>query len=369
MKIAHFADLHLDAPFVWARPEVARKRRRALGECLGRIVELAVAERVDAILCGGDLYENDYSTPDSRKLLREVLERAAPCPVLLAPGNHDWLGPTSAYRQIDWPGNVHVFTTPDLAPYELTTGLLIWGGAFTAPTRPRSFLDEGGAQRRRGMRGAVHLALFHGAAVGALPGVDPGPYAPFRIDDLERSGVAHAFVGHHHQPTQHDLYTYPGNPDPLEFGETGERGLVIAEIDPAGSVRRRMHRVAVSGVHDVAVDLSACGHFQAVREVVARALAGLDGVVRVDLRGEVAPDIALDLDALAQAPDGIDQIVVQAGALVPGYDFDALASEPSVRGRFVRKVRAETSLDEPNRRRVLVTGLRALAGRDDLEAP
>ena len=39
-----------------------------------------------------------------------------------------------------------------------------------------------------------------------------------------------------------------------------------------------------------------------------------------------------------------------------------------VRGRVVAKVRDDHSLDDATRRRILVTGLRALAGRDDLEA-
>jgi hypothetical protein len=48
------------------------------------------------------------------------------------------------------------------------------------------------------------------------------------------------------------------------------------------------------------------------------------------------------------------------------YDFDAIGDEKTVRGQFVRDVTA-ASMDEDERYRVLVTGLRALAGRDDLE--
>ena len=58
MKVVHFSDLHLDAPFAWlgGQPQVARKRRQALRDTLSRIVELTVAAQADALLCGGDLY-------------------------------------------------------------------------------------------------------------------------------------------------------------------------------------------------------------------------------------------------------------------------------------------------------------------------
>ena len=49
-----------------------------------------------------------------------------------------------------------------------------------------------------------------------------------------------------------------------------------------------------------------------------------------------------------------------------GYDLDTILAEPTVRGQFVRDAIAGIE-DEDLRRRVIVTGLRALDGRSDLE--
>ncbi len=51
------------------------------------------------------------------------------------------------------------------------------------------------------------------------------------------------------------------------------------------------------------------------------------------------------------------------GSLSVAYDFDQLETEPTVRGQFVRDVRQAEELDDETKRRVLVTGLRALDGR------
>jgi len=72
MRLLHFADLHLDTPFRWAPPEVARARRRALRETLTRICGLGADLRADALCCGGDLFEQERFTPDTAEFLRSA---------------------------------------------------------------------------------------------------------------------------------------------------------------------------------------------------------------------------------------------------------------------------------------------------------
>src|SRR3970040_1021480 len=118
MRLLHFADLHLDAPFAWARPETARLRRRNRREALTRILALAAEERVDAILCAGDLFEHERFTPDTITFLRESFARTDR-PIYLAPGNHDWYSPRSPYALVEWSPSVHLFTEGSLAPISL----------------------------------------------------------------------------------------------------------------------------------------------------------------------------------------------------------------------------------------------------------
>jgi len=52
--------------------------------------------------------------------------------------------------------------------------------------------------------------------------------------------------------------------------------------------------------------------------------------------------------------------------LYVAYNFEAIKDEATVRGEFVRQV-TSSDLPEDEKQRVLVTGLRALDGREDLE--
>lgn len=361
MKLLHFADLHLDAPFAWTKPETARLRRRNRRETLTRLLRLAAEEQVDGILCAGDLFEQERVSPDTVEFLRSSFA-SLPIPVYLAPGNHDWLSPRSPYLQVSWPSNVHLFVDDHLTAVELTDGLTLWGAAHRAPANtPNLFIGF------RPDRAGVHLAVAHASERSVLPWQEAGkqPHAPFEAADIAAAGLAHAFLGHYHQPRDADRYTYPGNPDPLEFGETGQRGAVLATIGDDGSVERERRVVAVSEVHDLTVTLAGEAHADQVGEAVAAVITGLRGCARVTLTGEVAPSLALDLRDLARLGGELDELVVRIGSLATGYDLDAIAQEATVRGEFVRS--ASHIEDLSLRRRVTLTGLRALEGRRDLE--
>jgi hypothetical protein len=372
MKLVLFSDLHLDTQFAWlGSRDVARHRREALRRALQRIVELTEKEGADALLCGGDLYEHERFTPDTAAFLQHTFGALNPIRVFLAPGNHDWYGPGSLYRRVAWSNNVRIFSGARLEPFPLADGLTLWGAAHHAPAGTGDFL-----RGFRVDRGGVHVALFHASEASGLreQGSDKNPHAPFEAEELEQAGLDHAFLGHYHVPHDAERFTYPGNPEPLAFGETGTRGAVVIELGADGAVARRRVVVATTRLHDVQLDVTGCRSRGEVGERVSEALRGLNGIARVTLGGELGPDVELvpgDLNAMARSASGegsVEAVLLRFGDLRPGYDLAAIRDEPTVRGQFVRDV-FEAELGEDERRRVLVTGLRALDGRDDLEVP
>ncbi len=367
MRLLLFSDLHLDTAFGWAGPGLGDRLRAHLRTGLDRIAALAHQTRAEALLCGGDLVEQARVTPGTLDHLRATFA-ALELPVYIAPGEHDWYGPSSPYRSVAWTPNVHVFTESRLRPVELAEGITLWGAAHRSPASTDGFLDGFTAGR-----GGVNLALFHGCEAATAAGAVP--YAPFHVEQLDAAGVHHALLGHVHTPVDHPRFTYPGNPGPLAPGETGPRGAVLVTVAGDGAVARTRYDVAGGRVHEVDVDVTGSRHAAEVRERLVAAVADLGGVVRATLHGQLAP--AVDLAELAELADTaaradgahggglghLDGLVLREGALDVEADLDALAAERTVRGQFVRDVRADPALDEDTRRRVLRTGLRALDGR------
>ena len=364
VRVALMSDVHLDSPFAWAKPEVARKRRQALRDALANGIRLALDLRVDVICCGGDLFEQDRVSPDTAQFLRVLFESAQPIPIFIAPGNHDWLGPKSLYRRIRWSSNVHIFEQRQLVPVTITDGLTLWGAAHQAPAGAPDFLEGFTVDR-----GGVHVGLFHGSEQGCFPTEEQGkqPYAPFRASEIEKSGLHFALLGHYHAPRDEKCFTYPGNPEPLTFGEAGQRGVVIAAISHDGLVTTERHSVAVSNVFDVSIAVDGCTSKQEIRSCVAGALENWRGYARVTLTGEMAPEIdiqAVDFEDVAPSLDS--PAIIRFESLTMAYNLNQIGQEPTIRGQFVRDVQA-SDLSPEERQRVIITGLRALDGRDDLE--
>ena len=369
MRVLAFSDLHLDAPFAQGGPELAALRRADLRHTLERIVDLARELEVDVLMCAGDLYEQDRFTPDTVKLLERVFLEIAPIPVLISPGNHDWYGPSSIYATASWSPNVHVFDSPALNPWDGLDGVRVWGFAHRKPSGTGDPLDGLSTEGN-----ALHVGLFHGSEMSGWSWAvkeDPSKrqHAPFSADQIASTGLSHCVVGHYHKQVEGEFHTYGGAPAALSFGEPGDGGAVEIDFDASGGPpKRKWHKVSRLEVRgDLKLDVSGCGDVTEIEGRLRDLVAPLAGIARVTISGDLEPTVDLDLDSLRQQLGPLHHLSIRVGDVRPGYDLDALAVESTVRGEFVRSVRADGGLEEEERRRVIVTGLRALEGRTDLE--
>ena len=282
---------------------------------------------------------------------------------MLFRSNHDWFGPENLYATVEWSRNVHIFCRSRFEPVRLAEGLTLWGAAHQKPANTDNFLRD-----FRVTGPGAHLALFHGAERRWLGDERSGKalHAAFDAEDIARAGFHHDFLGHYHQPRDAERHTYPGNPDPLEFGETGARGAVIATIGADGAVRRERRAVGVTRTHDLELDITGCASRQEAFDRLAEKVDGRSGYLRLRVSGEMNASMELGQSDLEGELTGFAAVQIDTGGIRPAYDFDALVEEQTVRGQFVRDVR-DAGLPDDERRRVLVTGLRALEGREDLE--
>lgn len=176
MKLVLFGDMHLDSAFAWlgANPAAARARRKSLREALLKVTHLAAEENADALLCSGDLYEQDRVTQDAGGLLKRAFAQLSPMPVFISPGNYDYLAPGSIYRSTQWSDNVHIFEGDfRRGMVELEPGFLLWGTAHKVPANTHNFFA--GFSVPRGSD--THVALAEHLAKADEP-------CPLLLDDV-----------------------------------------------------------------------------------------------------------------------------------------------------------------------------------------
>lgn len=222
LKFIHTADLHLGITYDTLPNDKAVACQNAQFEAFARVVKMASEYNVDAILIAGDLF--DSPTPSSRVFRRALdIIASAHCPVLLSPGNHDYICSDSVYLCETLPNNLHVFTTTTLEPYALNSECMVWGGAFD------------GSSASIPLRAPItptlkNICLIHSDLK------DDSQYNPYSKDDIAASGFDYLAAGHNHtgsvlKKTGKTWYCRPGSLMATKWNETGTKGCFYVELD------------------------------------------------------------------------------------------------------------------------------------------
>lgn len=357
IQFLHAADLHLDSPFAALSPEQAAARRQAQRDQLAQIMELANANDCDLVLLAGDLFDSDNVDPDT---VRALLRACALCrsEIVIAPGNHDFCAPGSAYLTEHWPENVHIFTKSTVDCFTFPQlGCRVYGAAFTAANAP-ALLDGFAAAPDE----LLDLMVLHGDALNAA-----SPYNAITPAQIAASGLAYLALGHIH--TQSGLlragdtcYAWPGCPMGRGFDELGEKGVYLGLVGegrctltftPLGAPKYEILRVAAGDDALAAIERALPADTQ-------------NDIYRILLTGE-APEI--DLAALRRALDGRFFACTLRDETAPRRDLWEGCGADTLRGLFLQQLRAQydAAADDDARRTITLAvryALRAMDGQE-----
>ena len=224
LKLLHTADWHLGRRFPSFTPEAQLELMRARMSVIDAILGSAAHNQVDAVLCAGDLFDDPQPEEEWWRPLAEKLRRhATPArPVVLLPGNHDFLGPGTVYHpdhpfRHALPEHVHVVDRDDFELRLSPDAVLC-----SRPCRSRAEgLDLAMAlpARREGDT-SIRIGMVHGSTFD-MDGCETNfpiarEAAGVRGFDYLAIGDTHAYRVY--DPPEHPT-VYPGAPEPTSFGE------------------------------------------------------------------------------------------------------------------------------------------------------
>lgn len=334
LKILHSADWHLDSPFLsfpTAQRDYLRQAQRKLPDL---IADLCRRECCDLMLLAGDLFDGTCTT-ESVELVKDALESCG-VPVLIAPGNHDFVRPGAPWLTEQWPANVHIFTG-DLEYVDLPElNCRVYGAGYHAMDCPpllEGFRAEGDGYR---------LCVLHGDAsrIGS-------PYCPITAAQVEQSGLHYLALGHVHKAdgflAGDTACAWPGCPMGRGWDETGVKGVCIVTVDTQTHVEMR--------------ELDTVRFLDLEADVGEDPLAALDALLpatqcgdfyRVTLTGSCAVDIPEMYREFGNLPH-----LELRDRTQPPLDPWEDVGEDTLRGVFFRMLRdAQQGADEEEARRI-----------------
>ncbi len=225
LRLLHTSDVHLGAYDYRGASEASRE---ALEAGFRRVIDVGIAEGVDLALIAGDFFDNARVRDETLEFAALELARLEK-PVVIAPGNHDHVGPNSIYDRRDLSAtaqNVTVMRERDGETVALgALDVEVWARSHTE-TLP-DFRPFDGAPKRGDA--AWQLAVGHGHFIHP----EALRHHSFHISEdtlieMERDYVA---LGHWEQMTrvasgELGLAAYSGAPLGLG-GEAGGHVLIV----------------------------------------------------------------------------------------------------------------------------------------------
>ncbi|MDE2869340.1 MAG: DNA repair exonuclease [Chloroflexota bacterium] len=372
MRIVHAADIHLDTPFRRHDAALRQRLQQAGREAFHALVDLTLEERADALVVAGDLFDNEWLTIATERVLTRELARLteAEVTVVYATGNHDPGRTNYRAAHIDWPStnfHLHSSRTPGRIPIyrgDVRVGWVVAAGHQTtheSTNLASTFPPAPGPQ--------PVVALLHADVGGALGAPDDeagNVYAPAALADLD-PGYDYWALGHIHkrQRLREDSPAwYPGNLQGRDFGETGAKGALVVDLNPPQQPSVRFHplasvrweRLTVSNLDEAHaigdVHTAVRANFDGLRETDDALPGNEEWILRVELSGP-CPLAALlrqdeERDGLAEylcETLGALDVEVRDAGLFPPIDLSRHVGQRHVLGEALELIR-QARLDD-----------------------
>ena len=235
MKFIHFADAHLDSPFLglsFLPSKSFNQIQKAPMQSLTNIVDLAIKENVDLVLIAGDTFDSFKPNPSAQIFFAREIERliTAKIQVVMILGNHDHMAkedllvPENPYFKLLGEGEkveTASYTTKSGFEYDVT------GFSYLANHITDDLAAQFPPKSKHYTFGIMHAQERAGLS-------SQNVYAPFSLSELQNLNYDYFALGHIHLRqvlSETPLIVYPGNIQGRHINETGPKGCYLGTID------------------------------------------------------------------------------------------------------------------------------------------
>lgn len=368
IRILHCADIHLGIERL-SIGNRSKARRAEVRRTFRTITEIAQAENVGILIIAGDLFDSVRQPEELFKEVRDVFASLAPMYVVLCSGNHDPATPDSVYLRNDfWSDNVVIFSG-ELRRKELPEiGVRLVGAGFGGTYNSSPLLRKVTFPQDE----YINIGIIHGEIVAEGAGSE---YNPISVRRIESSGLHYLALGHIHKRTEPQTagmttYAYSGCPEGQSFGETGVKGVYLADVSKSGC-NVEFRPVCTRCYSCLEVDISSADDREEAVELIRKAMEAENGeeyrnhLYRVILKGAPAPGVADRCEELEAALSDVWYLEMKDRTHLY-VDEDELVTENSLRGIYVKQlVKLKGTVPEEQRELALRLGLKAFNGEID----
>ena len=361
MKIIHCADIHADSAMKSNFDgEKKNKRKEEIVDAIARMVDYADKNEERAIIIAGDLFDTKSSMQKTiKKRIAYVISTNPQIDFLYLRGNHD---EDSDFFTEDKLPNLKLFSKEEWKTYSYDDDKIqITGREFTStiPAKAYSELHPDSSK--------VNIVVMHGQAAGYETKKDG---AVISLPKFANQNIDYIALGHIHKFRMEKLdhrctWCYPGCLEGRGFDECGEKGFVLLNIED-GRVKADFIPNARRVIHTVEVPLDGSMSYKEIMQSIEERVGGIsaDDIVQVKLTGEISEDTDIEVSSYESALAAKFFYIKVENFCQNKIDYEKYENDVSLKGEFIRLVKNQAGLSESEKSKIIMTGIKALAGRD-----
>ncbi len=343
MKFIHCADIHLGSKIDSFPKEISEKRKTEVRNTFLRTVEFAKNNQIPVLLLCGDIFDREKPYKKDTDFFYDVVRSNPEIDFLYLRGNHDETGDRQTLS------NLKTFST-EWTYYAY--GDVVVAGIELVKENRRSYYSTLQLDPTK-----KNIVMLHGQVGDEI-----------NLTKLREKNIDYLALGHVHEYVEGELdgrgrYAYSGCLEGRGFDETGVKGFVSLEVDD--KVKASFQPFSRRLIHKVEVDVSGLceGHAMAKR-AREKAQFQREDIYRVELVGEVDADLdEFEGDVRAYLAGECEFLSVK-DRTKKKIDYEGYEYDNSLKGEFVRAVKACEEYSEEEKAQIVAYGLKALAGRE-----
>lgn len=369
VKILHCADLHIDSQNYYLRTK-AKDRRADILTSLEKIANICLEEKVEILLIAGDMFDSNHVKTESIKQVKHIFARLPDTHIFIAAGDHDYITSDSPYINSTWPDNVYIFKS-NMEYVEIPEKKVrIWGASLSTPYLESSLLHNPDVPDDD----FINIMVMHGEFISET---QQSRCNPITKSSISYSNMDYIALGHIHSASSvhkagNTYYAYSGCTEGQGFDETGTKGVYIGHI-AKGICNLSFCPVQCRQCITMQIDITGLRTQSEIIEQTYSSMKSLyddeyyENIYRITYCGTLHDSVSVDFVNIEKLLSERIFFVQVRNYTRPDVDLDALASEMTLKGVFVKKMLAELNeakdiVQKNNIEKALYLGLRAFDG-------
>ncbi len=358
MKIIHCADIHADSKMgTHYSKKQSDERKDEIIDSFYRMVQYANENNVRAIIIAGDLFD---SKETQQKRLKQrigyIIEQNPEIDFLYLRGNHD--EDVQFLFDKDVP-NLKRFSKHKWNKYSYEN-VDIYGHEFgkTISTNTYNELTVESTH--------VNILVMHGQ-IAEYTAKDGAPV--IALPRFKNKNIDYIALGHIHDYKEDKLdqrctWCYSGCLEGRGFDECDDKGFVVLDIQD-NKIQSTFIPNAKRKIHDVNINISGLLTYDEIIKTIKSNISEIseDDIVEINLTGDVSEDAEIETDSYTSALSPNFYLLRIKDKTETKIDYEKYEKDVSLKGEFIRLVKEQNDLSEEEKAKIIMTGIKALAGR------